>query len=258
MTTPNTPNSNVPPVPQPPKKGLSPLAWIGIGCLGLLIVGGIVATIITVFVARKVSEVASEMQEDPVAATAKLLAAANPDIELVAADKENRTVTFREVSTGKELTFGYDDIEQGRVSFSSGEETAEVSVTGQEGAGELTVKTSEGTATFGAGESAGDIPDWIPVYPDAPITNNFSSELQGQRSGTFSFTTDSDIDTILNYYDTEAKALGLDTKSRTATPDGAIWLGSSSDESRSLTLMVSKATSGSGGNEVAVSFTEKR
>ena len=71
-------STNIPPVPQPKKKGLSPLAWIGIGCLGLLVIGGIVATVITVFVARKVSEVASEMEEDPVATTAKLLAAANP------------------------------------------------------------------------------------------------------------------------------------------------------------------------------------
>jgi hypothetical protein len=249
-----TPN-NVPPVPQPKKKGLSPLAWIGIGCLGLLVMGGVVATLITMFVARKVSEVASEMEEDPVAATAKLLAAANPEIELVAADKENRTVTFREVSTGKELTFNYDDIEQGRVSFSSGSETAELQVTGDDGSGGLTVKTSEGTATFSAGSDASDIPDWIPVFPDTIPTNNFAAEADGQVTGTFTFTTSSDVDSILNYYDNEGKAVGLETKSRTATPDGAIWIAASPDEKRGLTVMASK---GDGGLEVVVSFTEKR
>ncbi len=248
-------STNIPPVPQPKKKGLSPLAWIGIGCLGLLVIGGIVATVITVFVARKVSQVASEMEEDPVAATAKLLAAANPEIELVATDKENRTVTFREVSTGKEITFGYDDIEEGRVSFSSGSETAELEVTGEDGSGGITVKTSEGTATFSAGGDASDIPDWVPVFPGAVAANNFAAESDGQLTGTFSFTTDSDIESILNHYDAEAQPAGLETKSRTATADGAIWIGASPDDSRGLTVM---ASSRDGGLEVVVSFTEKR
>jgi hypothetical protein len=105
--------ANAPVAPQQPqKKGLSPLAWVGIGCLGLLVIGGIVATVVTVLVVGKVKQVATEMEEDPVATTAKLLAAANPDVELVATDKENRTVTFRDVKTGEELTFGYDDIER--------------------------------------------------------------------------------------------------------------------------------------------------
>ncbi len=250
--------TNVPPVPQQKKKGLSPLAWIGIGCLGILVIGGIVATLITVFVARKVSEVASEMNEDPVAATAKILAAASPDIELVATDKDNRTVTFREVSTGKELTFSYDDIENGRVSFSSGSETADLEFSeADDGAAGVVVKTSEGTATFGAGAGASDVPDWIPVFPGASTTGNFTAEADGQLTGTFSFTTDSDIESILNYYDTEAKAAGLETRSRTATPDGAIWVAASPDESRALTVMASKAQSGSG-MEVVLSFTEKR
>jgi hypothetical protein len=241
---------------QPQKKGLSPLAWVGIGCLGLLVIGGIVATIATVFVVGKVKEVASEMEDDPVAATAKLLAAANPDIELVAADKENRTVTFRDVKTGEELTFGYDDIEQGRVTFSSGTETAELEVTpGQDGSGGLTVKTSEGTATFSAGGDAANVPDWVPVYPGATPTNNFSAEGTGQQTGTFSFTSDADVESILDFYDEQGKQAGLETKSRTTTGEGAIWVAATPDDSRGLTVMASKQD---GGLEVVVSFTEKR
>jgi hypothetical protein len=253
--TPNMPGSNVPPVPQPKKKGLSALAWIGIGCLGLLVIGGVVTSVVVYYLASKVQEFAKEVEEDPIAATAKALAAANPDIELVATDKENRTVTFREISTGKELTFNYDDIEQGKLTFSSGGETAELSVTGAEESGALTVRTSEGTATFSAGRGASDIPGWIPVYPETVPTNNFSAEAEGQVTGTFTFTTSADVDSILSYYDTEGTAAGLETKSRTATPDGAIWVASSSDDRRNLTVMASRAD---GGMEVVVSFTEKR
>jgi hypothetical protein len=228
---------------------------VGIGCLGLLVIGGIVATVATVFVVGKVKEVASEMEADPVATTAKLLAAANPDIELVAADKENRTVTFRDVKTGEELTFGYDDIENGKVSFSSGSETAELEVaTGDDGSGGLTVKTSEGTATFGTG-GASDIPDWVPVYPGVTPTSNFSAEGGGQRTGTFNFTSDSDVESILDFYDDAAEKAGLETKSRTTTGEGAMWIAATSDDSRTLTVMASKQSSGV---EAVVSFTEKR
>ena len=245
--------TNRPAVPQqPPKKGLSPLAWVGIGCLGLLVIGGIVATVITVFLVGKAKEVA----EDPVATMAKVFAAANPDVELVSTDKENQTVTFRDVNTGEELTFGYDDIEQGRVTFSSGSETAELKVTpGDDGSGGLTVKTSEGTATFSAGGDASNIPDWVPVYPGVTPTSNFSAEGTGQSTGTFSFTSDADIESILDFYDDQVKKAGLETRSRTTTPEGAIWVAASSDESRGLTVMASKQSSGM---EVVVSFTEKR
>jgi hypothetical protein len=253
--TPNTPAHNVPPVPQPKKKGLSVLAWIGIGCLGILVIGGVVTSVVVYYVANKVQEFAKEVEEDPVAAMATAFAAGNPDIELVATDKENRTVTFREISTGKELTFNYDDVENGRISFSSGGETAELQVTGDEGSGGLTVKTSEGTATFSAGSDGSDIPDWIPVFPETLPTNNFAAEADGQVTGTFTFTTGADVDSLLSYYDTEGTAVGLETKSRTATPDGAIWVASSPDDRRSLTVMASKADAGM---EVVVSFTEKR
>jgi len=247
--------ANGPVVPQEKKKGLSPLAWVGIGCLGLLVMGGIVATILTVFVVGKVKEVASEMQDDPVATTAKLLAAANPDIELVAADKENRTVTFRDVKTGQELTFGYDDIEQGRVTFSSGSETAELEVEpGDDGSGGLTVRTSEGTATFSAGDDA-DLPDWVPVYPGTIPKSNFAAESGGQTTGTFTFTSDADLESILDFYEGEAKNAGLESKSRTTTNEGALLVIASSDDRRGLTVMASKQ---GGGMEVVVSFTEKR
>ncbi|HEY7697831.1 MAG TPA: hypothetical protein VIE88_05410 [Vicinamibacteria bacterium] len=245
--------------PAPQKKGLSPLAWVGIGCLGLVVIGGIVATILTLFLVGKAKEFASEMEEDPVATTAKVLAAANPDIELVSTDKENRTVTFRDVKTGEELTFGYDDIEQGRVTFSSGSETSELEITPGEGeSGALTVRTSEGTATFSAGDDAPDLPSWVPVYPGVTPKGNFSAEGADQRTGTFSFTSDADLESILDFYEGEAKNAGLESKSRTTTAEGALLIIASSDDSRGLTVMASKASEGSGGMEVVVSFTEKR
>jgi hypothetical protein len=212
-----------------------------------MLIGGIVATVIAVFLAGKVKQ----MADDPVAATAKVLAAANPDIELVSADKESRTVVFRDVKTGKELTFNYDDIEQGKVSFSSGSETAQLEVETERGG--LTVKTSEATATFGADSS--DVPSWVPIYSGASPQGNFSAEGDGQRTGNVTFKAAAGVEEILAFYDGEAGKLGLEVQSRTTTPGGAMWIAASSDQSRTLTVMAAK---GDSGTDVNLTFTEKR
>lgn len=48
---------------QPKKKGFSPLAWIAIGCVGLILVGAAVVAVGGFFAAKKVKEVVDEIQE---------------------------------------------------------------------------------------------------------------------------------------------------------------------------------------------------
>lgn len=252
-------NGSVPPVPpQAPqtKKGLSPWLWVGIGCLGLLVLGGIVATVAGVYLFGKAREVAREMEDDPIATTAKFIAAANPDIELVEANKDDRTVTFRDTKTGEEFTFGYDDIESGKVTFSSGGKTAEVELkTEGEDSGELTVRSDEGTATFRAGGDAGDVPEWVPVYPGVSTEGTFASETSETRSGAFHFETGDDLDEVLDYYEKELTRSGLEVKSRTTSGEGALLVASSSDQRWTLNVIASKKDGGTG---VVVNFNEKR
>ena len=115
-------NGRVPPVPQ--KKGTSPWVWIGIGCAGIVVLGFVAFGILGYFLYGKAKDVAREMEEDPIAVTSRFIAAANPDVELVSADKDSRVVVFRNTETGEEFTFDYDDIEEGRIAFTSGDETA--------------------------------------------------------------------------------------------------------------------------------------
>jgi hypothetical protein len=184
------------PVAPEPKKGLSTLAWIGIGCLGMLVLSGIAVTLLGIFVVGKVKQAATE---DPVAATAKVLAAAHPDIEFVSADKEGRTVTFRDAKSGEELTFGYDDIEEGRVTFSSEGKTATIDVATEEGreGADVTIETDEGKATFRASTELEELPRWVPLYPGTTPKGNFASEAGELRAGAFSFTTEDALDDVL-------------------------------------------------------------
>jgi hypothetical protein len=243
------------PVAPQQKKGLSPIAWIGIGCLGILILGGVAATLLGIFVFHKAKQVASEMEEDPVAATAKVLAAAHPDIEFVSADKEGRTVTFRDAKSGEELTFGYDDIEQGRVTFSSEGKTATIDVETDEGKeGGVTITTDDGRATFRASAELENIPEWVPLYPGSTPKGTFASEAGELRAGAFSFTTGDGLEDVLDYFAAEIERAGLKVMSRSTAGDGGLLVAASSDESRGLNVMVSK---GGDGLEVVVNFTEK-
>ena len=175
------------PSPQQEKKGLSPWVWLGIGCVGILVVSAMAFSVAGYFIYGKAKDVAREIEEDPVAVTARFIAAANPEIELVDADKSNQIITFRNTETGEDFTFDYDDIEEGRFSFTSGDDSASIEFnTDGEDSGGMTITTGDGqTMTYGAGAS--EQPSWVPVYPGTEPQGAFASETPDMRVGAFSF-----------------------------------------------------------------------
>ena len=105
----------VPPPPQqaqyqqatPPgsqqKKGLSPLAWIGIGCgvLVLVVLIGMVGIGLFARHALKKAGISTEMmQKNPTEAAARIYVASNPDLEMVKVDSDAGTFTVRNKKTG--------------------------------------------------------------------------------------------------------------------------------------------------------------
>ena len=120
---------------QPPKKKIHPIVWILIGLAGcvLLVIMAVVAGGIYV---------ASRVAENPVEAMAALIAAANPDVEVVSSNKEKRIVTFREKSTGKTVTLNIDQLNGGKISFSGQEDGKEVRV--EAGPDGVRVKSADG------------------------------------------------------------------------------------------------------------------
>jgi hypothetical protein len=204
----------------------------------------------TMFVVGKVKEAA----EDPVAATAQMIAAANPDIELVSADKDSKTVTFRDVRTGEVLTFSYEDIEEGRFAFTTEEGTARVDFDGEGDSGKMTVTTDEGTATFGAGDVA-NLPDWLPVYGGGSPAGMYSSDTPDASAGGFGFETRDSLEDVLAFYTRSLESSGLEIRSRTTTPGGALLVAASSNESRSATVTL---TSQDGTVSGMVNFMEKK
>jgi hypothetical protein len=91
------------------KKGLGPLAWVGIGC-GSLIVLAILAFIIAGFVwGGKIKQFAEDAQKNPTRTTAAaMVTMSGGQFEMVAEDDENLRYTVREKKGGKLTTIYWD------------------------------------------------------------------------------------------------------------------------------------------------------
>ena len=97
----------------PQKQSLGPLAWIGIGC------GGIVALVIIGFIVfgvmygGKIKKFAEDAEKDPTRAMAQMMVGvASGHFEMVAEDEPGKRYTVREKKTGKLTTIYWNERKQ--------------------------------------------------------------------------------------------------------------------------------------------------
>ena len=209
-------NGAPPPIPGTPaaKKGLSPLAWVAIGCGGLLVVGFVVFMALSVFVFKKGKEMALEatgsdsfqelvedMKDNPAKTAAELAIRMNPELDLVETDDEAGTITFRNTKTGEEATLNFEDIAAGRFSMTTEEGEFSIDASDAEKSG-VTFKGPEGEARFGAGD-LGDVPDWVPLYPGATETQSVFHSTTDEVTvvGALSSKTGDDAQQVIDHYE---------------------------------------------------------
>lgn len=187
--------TQVPPQMPPKKKGLHPLAWVGIGCGGLTLIGLIVIGLISWFAYTKVKELA----RNPAKASAELMVQANPDIEKVSENETAGEMTIRVKSTGEEITLKYNELANGKISIK--DKDGNISVLGQ---GDLS-----------------KVPAWVPRYPGiADEATSFQVENSGKHSGVLSGTTSDSVDAIKNFYDGNAPTGSFTSKGHSIYNDG--------------------------------------
>jgi hypothetical protein len=174
------------------------LKWVLIGCGGLLAIGLVVIAALTIFVGKKVQDVAQEFEKNPEIMTAKTLAFANPDIDFVSADEQNRTVTFRNNKTGEEMIVDMSELQSGNITFeSSSGEKMELN----SGDGGMTVTTNEGTTRIGEGIE-GDLPSWARLFPNSRVEGSMIQRASGKVMGGFSLVMPDGTtgDDVYNFY----------------------------------------------------------
>ena len=89
----------------PQKKGLGPLAWIGIGCGGIIVIAVIGVIVFSLIFGGKIKQFAEDAQKNPTFAAANMMVTVSAgQIEFVEKDDENKRYTVREKANGKLTT----------------------------------------------------------------------------------------------------------------------------------------------------------
>src|SRR5207253_3905522 len=129
--------------------------WIVVGIFGFFILCGLVFTYAVGMFVHKV-------KQNPAMAVAKLLTAANPDVEVLSADEGRNSVKLRDKKTGETFSVNLDDIKNGRIDLRGPKgERATIRAHGDGANGSVEINGPDGAVKFGAGANA-KIPDWIP------------------------------------------------------------------------------------------------
>ncbi len=199
---PPAPPVAMPPSAPPPAKKTSPWIWVAVGCAGLLLLTLLIFLVGGYFVAKKVGSFAKEAEKNPAMAAAKMVAAVNPEIEVVDSDNDRGTITLRNKKTGEVVTMDVNDVKEGRIKFTT--DKGEAEIRGDRGG--LTVRTDMGAATFGTG---GTYPDWLPPYPGAQPTGTFSSRTDDASIGSWQFETSDEGSRVLSFFERELRGKGF-------------------------------------------------
>jgi hypothetical protein len=208
-----------PTTPAAPKSGMPWYAWVGIGCVVLLMLGIGSCFALGYFVKQKVGGYAEKFEKNPELAALELIIQANPDYEVVSTDEAAKRITIREVKTGKEATFDFEQIKSGNFSFETAEGTTNIDLSGGEGGGALTVTNEQGETTVLGASAEAKLPSWLTVYPGA--TNQGSFSVTGAEGGGMAgFQTTDSVDAVIDFYQKELQAQGLQADKSTYQVNG--------------------------------------
>ena len=247
------------------KGGLSPLAWFFVILGGFFTIGFMGLLGVGFFFAKKASSVLADFRENPVEAFAELAEVVDEEIEVVATDEAEGTVTLRVRDTGDLVSVDLSDlpamigqkVEEGirfngeadesggvlTINTSDGE--TRIELRGDGDGGFLKISTPDEDMHFGAGGDAGALPRWVPVYPDARLEKRlFSAVTDDGRVGGALLRIDDDPERVLRWYQERMPEGGFTASvSRIQLDDGEVqgkmeWSSREGGEDREVSVVV--------------------
>jgi len=231
--------AGVPPA-MPPARKTSPLVWILVIVLGLFVLGGVAIVGTGMFIMHKARQAGIDpdlWRQNPGLAAGKMIAALNPNLEVVRVNDGAGTITLRDKRTGKETTMTFDDARHGRFHMTTEDENGK-----------------QATVDFGASDSK--LPGWVPRYPGStPQLSITGSDTNGE-GGQYSFTTSDSPSRVLDFYKDKFKSLGMQEGGmQSIGSEGGLLTGT--DEATHRTLAITVGSSG-GQTTVSVIYGQKQ
>jgi len=248
-------NPGLPPqVPVAPVKKTSPWVWI-LGGLVVLMFGGMLTCGVIGFLAvRAVKNAGFDpdlMKRNPGLAMAKMAAAVNPNMETVSTNERTGTITMRDKTSGKVVTFKFDTEKKSLVVVGDDGQEVKFSANGDGKNGSVTVQSSEGTMKFGA--AAGNTaPAWVPVYPGSSPQGTMATQTKEGSSNTFTFKTSDTASKVIAYYQDQLKSGGFEVKLMTTGEQGGMVTAEDAGKKRTIIVTVGTSNEGTQGSVMAV------
>lgn len=235
----------------------SPLIWVLAGCGGLIVLAAIVGGLALHFIAHKATQFARKVERNPALAITELMAAHNPDVDVVSVDEGKGKITVRDKKTGKTLTMNFEDAQKGKFVFEQDGQKVAVEAHGDGSTGSLEVKSGDGSMKLGTG--AEKLPEWIPTYPGSAPQGTFSLHNGKEASGSFQFSSADSIDRVVSYYEDAFKKTGMKVSTNSVQTDGKTGLTiittEEASQKRKAMITVSPSAEGS---TVGITFTAKQ
>ncbi|HEV7508540.1 MAG TPA: hypothetical protein VGS07_26905 [Thermoanaerobaculia bacterium] len=263
--------------PQASKKGLSPLAWVGIGCAAIIVLCLIALVGFSFFVKSKVDD----FKAHPAFTSAEYMVRFNPKLELVSKDEKTSTLTIKDKETGDVLavsadetaktltvknqktgetfTVSADDAKAGKFSFKSNKGTATLDTSGPGGASLKATDDKGQVTTMNAGVGAPqNLPSWLPVYPGGKVQGTFDTTNAEGHSAAFTVTSSDSVTKMMDFYESQLKSGGFKvdrTNFSSNGQDGGTLSAKSADEKRQASVLLGSAN---GQSSATVTYQEKK
>jgi hypothetical protein len=261
---PYNPQYGAPPpmAPPPAPKKLGPLAWI------LIIFGGLVALMIVavigigLFAVHKLKQAGFDpelMRSNPALATAKMVTALNPDLEVVNVDDARGIIRVHDKRQNKNFLLNFEDAKHGRmVMQEEGKQAVTITAAGEGASGAVEMKSSEGSFKIG-GNAPVNLPSWVPNYPGSQPQAAFTADGADGKRVVYAFKTSDPSDKVVEFYKSGLGSGGLAVENATMSASGGNTGGmvSAKDSSGKRQAMVTVGTE-NGQTSVTVTYVEKK
>lgn len=240
----------------PPRKGMGPLAWVGIGCAVIVVLGVIALAAGGWFLKKQVDR----FEENPAMVAAELAVRANPDLELVESDAEKGTLTIRNKQTGEVMTISAEDAKEGRWTVTTEDGTATFDASGGEDGGSIRVTDEKGQESVfqATGGAPKDLPAWVPTYPGGTAQSAFDARTAEGHSAMFTVSTQDPVQQVLDFYQQKLEAAGFKVQKSSFEAEGKVSggsvVGTTDDGKREVNVTVSTSEEGT---QAMVGFNDK-